>query len=113
MADRKGGFLWYEDAEQFDLLTDEQLGQLIRALINYSKTGVRGTFDDRAVAMAFSFLASRDDRDGARYEAVCEKRREAGKKSGRPPKANALPENQKVFSETKRKQKKLSPALTS
>lgn len=112
MADRKGVFLWYEDAEQFDLLTDEQLGQLIRALINYSKTGVRGTFDDRVVAMAFSFLASRDDRDGARYEAVCEKRREAGKKGGRPPKVNALPENQKVFRKPN-ENKKPTPALTS
>ena len=121
MAGRKGIFIWYEDSEQFGLLQDAQLGQLIRALIDYSQNGARPELEDPAVAMAFSFMASRDDRDSLKYDSICEKRREAGKKGGRPKKANAFLDNQKVSEESKEKQKKpsstpastLAPALTS
>ena len=115
MADRKGLFLWYADAVQFELLTDEQLGQLIRGLLKYSEYHDLPEFKDPVVRLAFSFMAARDDRDSEKYEEMCERRRIAGKKGGRPKKANAFSENQKVFEESKQKQKKLTstPALTS
>ena len=112
MPGRQGVFIYYADAEQFQLLSDQQLGLLIRSLLKYSECGNRPNFDDPAVAMAFSFMAARDDRDGVKYNEVCEKRREAGKKGGRPPKAKGFSENQKVSEESKEKQKKLTPALT-
>lgn len=109
MSQRKGLFVWYEDAKTFELLSDEQLGKLIRNLVKYSQSGEAPTLDDPAVAMAFRFMANRDDYDSHKYEEICEKRREAGKKGGRPPKANGFSENQKVSQESKQKQKKLIP----
>jgi len=112
MPGRKGVFIWYEDAVQFQLLTDAQLGRLIRILIKYSQHGEQPKFDDPVLEMAFSFMAARDDRENDRYAKICEERRIAGKKGGRPKKANGFSENQKVFEESNQKQKKLTSTLT-
>lgn len=112
MASRKGLFIWYADAVQFELLTDEQLGQLVRGLLKYSECHDLPKFEDPVVRLAFSFMAARDDRDLEKYEELCERRREAGKKGGRPPKANGFTENQKVSEKSKQKQKKLSSTST-
>ena len=70
-----------------------------------------------AVGMAFSFIRIRIDEDLKHYNEVCEKRKNAGQKGGRPKKPNGLEEKQKnqmVFgkpNETKKNksnQKKLS-----
>ena len=106
MADRKGLFLWYADAVQFELLTDEQLGQLIRGLLKYSEYHDLPEFKDPVVRLAFSFMAARDDRDSEKYEEMCERRRIAGKKGGRPKK-------QMLFLKTKRFLKKANKSKKS
>ncbi|MFR8116871.1 MAG: DUF6291 domain-containing protein [Clostridia bacterium] len=82
----KASFLIYLDyQEQFELLSDEQAGQLIKAIIKYEKTG-EITELDGMVKMAFSFIKTQLDRDREKYQAKCEKNRENAKKGGRPKK---------------------------
>ncbi len=97
----KSSFLIYLDyEEQFNLLTDEQIGQLMRAIIKYEKTREIPQLNG-IVKMAFSFIKTQLDRDREKYEARCEKNRENAKKGGRPRKkqkdnlkANGFKENQ-------------------
>lgn len=82
----KNSFLIYLDyEEQFNLLTDEQIGQLMRATMQYEKTG-EITELDGMVKMAFSFIKTQLDRDREKYNKKCEKNRENAKKGGRPKK---------------------------
>ena len=76
----KASFLIYLDyQEQFELLTDEQAGQLIKAIIKYEKTGEIVELDGMT-KMAFSFIKTQLDRDREKYQAKCEKNRENAKK---------------------------------
>ena len=76
----KNSFLIYLDyQEQFDLLTDEQAGQLIKAIIRYEKTG-EITELDGMTKMAFSFIKTQLDRDREKWKEEKQKRSEAGKR---------------------------------
>ena len=82
----KSSFLIYLDyEEQFNLLTDEQVGQLMRAIIKYEKTREVPKLDGM-LKMAFSFIKTQLDRDRQKYQNKCEKNRENGAKGGRPKK---------------------------
>ena len=96
----KNSFLIYIDyEEQFSLLTDEQLGQLIRAIMKYEKTSEIPKLDGM-FKMAFSFIKTQLDRDREKYEEKCAKNRENAKRGGRPKKQtdnkkpNGFEENQ-------------------
>lgn len=72
----KASFLMYLDyEEQFNIMTDEQIGQLMRAIIKYEKTGEVPNLDGM-LKMAFSFIKTQLDRDREKYQARCEKNRE-------------------------------------
>lgn len=76
----KISFLIYLDyEEQFSLLTDEELGQLMRTIMQYEKTGnipeLKGI-----VKMAFSFIKQQLDRDKEKWQEEKKKRSYAGKK---------------------------------
>lgn len=89
----KNSFLIYLDyQEQFELLTDEQAGQLIKAIIKYEKTG-EITELDGMTKMAFSFIKTQLDRDREKYNKRCEKNRENAKKGGRPKKEEKQKDN--------------------
>ncbi len=76
----KISFLMYLDyEEQFNLLTDEQLGQLMRAIMTYEKTRELPQLDG-IVKMAFSFIKQQLDRDNDKWQDEKQKRSEAGKK---------------------------------
>lgn len=82
----KNSFLIYLDyEEQFNLLTDAQVGQLMRAIIKYEKTQEIPELDGM-LKIAFSFIKSQLDRDREKYNSRCEKNRENGAKGGRPKK---------------------------
>lgn len=82
----KNSFLIYLDyEEQFNLLTDEQIGQLMRAIMKYEKTRELPQLEGM-LKMAFSFIKTQLDRNREKYEKQCEKNRENGKKGGRPKK---------------------------
>ena len=76
----KASFLIYLDyEEQFNLLTDEQAGQLIKAIIKYEKNGEIVELD-KVTKMAFSFIKQQLDRDKEKWQEEKKKRSEAGKK---------------------------------
>ena len=58
-----------------DCLTDEEVGRLFRALIQYSETGERQELSGRE-SVAFGFIAADIDRSKAAYDAKCEKNRQ-------------------------------------
>ena len=76
----KSSFLIYLDyQEQFDLLTDEEAGRLIKAIIKYEKTGEIPKLDGM-LKMAFSFIKTQLDRDRKKWKEEKQKRSEAGKR---------------------------------
>lgn len=83
----KNSFILYGSySEQINLLDDAECGRLFKALFAFNATGEMPSLSGGAM-MAFSFITSQMSRDAEEYEKVCEKRREAGKKGGRPPKS--------------------------
>ena len=84
---KKRSFLVYgEDLKEvLDDLTDEQVGQLFRAMVDYHVTGEDPHLTG-ALKLVFIPLRRQMDRDAARYEAKCERNRENGKLGGRPKK---------------------------
>lgn len=78
--DKKGFLFLYEWMETTSELTDEQLGQLVRALFSYDLKKETTTPKDPIVKMAFSFIKSALDRFNDNYL----KKSDAGKKGGAP-----------------------------
>ena len=107
MKQKSSFLIYHEYREPLKLLTDEQRGRLLMALIDYSESGVVPELDGISM-MAFSFIQSQMDRDSKKYENRCSSNRENGKKGGRPKKENDSEENPKnplVFEETEKKTK--------
>ena len=86
MSEKKSLLLYYDYADHFAFLTDEQLGRLIRAMFDYEINRVVPEFDEPVMKMCFSFVQSNLDRDLQKYIDKCSKNSENGKRGGRPPK---------------------------
>lgn len=86
--EKKSFMLYYDYREHLQILTDEERGKLLMALMDYGMTGEHQKLTGAAL-MAFSFITSQMDRDAERYAEKCKKRSEAGKQGGRPRKAKA------------------------
>ena len=116
MSDKKSFVFYTEYREHLEMLPPEQIGELMLALIDYQETGeVPDLPKGSALAMCFSFIKKRMDKDNTKYEEKCERNRSNGKKGGRPTnqmviseteenpnKPNGFSENQTVISETKK-----------
>ena len=74
MSEQKCIILYHDALEQWDMLSDEQAGILIKALLRYGQSGERIKSNDEALIMAFSFISSQIDRDHKKWETACEKR---------------------------------------
>ena len=64
--------------EPIKLLTDEQLGKLLRAIFDYTINGE--ITQDKDIMIAFMFIKNQLDMDNAKWEETRKKRSEAGKK---------------------------------
>lgn len=96
----KKSFILYCDYRQhIDLLTQSQKGDLLDALFKYVND--EEITIDGATSMAFSFIKSQLERDGAKYEQVKKARAEAGSKGG---KAKAYNAKQNLAKPSKAKQ---------
>lgn len=92
MAKEKNSFiLYYDFEEQTATLTDEQVGRLIRVMLDYEKRGVLPDREDMLVEMAFCFLKVGLDLNDEKYRKVCE-RNKANRNGGK----QALEEAQEV-----------------
>lgn len=67
---------WFDALEEY---TDAEVGQLMRALAKYVRTGEKPTFSDRGMRGNFRFMCNGVDSATEKYENVKQKRREAGK----------------------------------
>ena len=85
-AEKKSFVLYYDLEQHAQLLSDEQLGRLLRAVFAYEIRGEIPEFNDDLLSLSFSFIKVQLDIDKAKYKERCEKNTENGKKGGRPPK---------------------------
>lgn len=91
--------LYYSYLEQLGLLTEEQIGRLVMALLLYGRDGVQPDFPrDSSLYMAFSFIADNSRRADLRGMELTEKRREAGRKGGQASAAKAQRNEKGKFS---------------
>ena len=74
MAKEKSSFiLYYDFEEQTATLTDEQVGRLIRVMLDDEKRGVLPDREDMLVEMAFWFLKVGLDVNSEKYRKVCQR----------------------------------------
>ena len=74
MAKEKNSFIVYYDfEEQTATLSDQQVGRLIRVMLDYEKRGVLPDGEDTLVGMAFWFLKVGLDLNDEKYRKVCER----------------------------------------
>ena len=82
--------LYYSYIEQLNLLRDDQIGQLIKALLIYGKDGTLPDFPkDTNLYMAFSFIADNSKRAELRGMELAETLRMAGQRGGQASAAKA------------------------
>ena len=72
--------------EHFKLLTDSELGRLIRDVNNYVINGVLPQYsdNDRVINMAFSFMKATIDIEKKNYIEKCKTNKRNGQKGGAP-----------------------------
>ena len=92
MEEKKSFLMYTEMRPQLALLTNEQAGELFKAVVAYVDSGEMLASADVTVQVMFSFLCQSIDRNNAKYREVCERRSASGKKGGRPRTESLLPE---------------------
>ena len=65
---RPGVMIYFSLRPALRYLDDQQLGQLLRAILDYAECGETPDFLDPLLAMAWSFVASGIDRDWEAYQ---------------------------------------------
>lgn len=78
--------MYTEIADLIDDLTDDEAGQIFRAIFQYIKTGDPPVYSDRALRITFNAIKTKLDADTEKYESICERNRANGVKGGRPKK---------------------------
>ena len=85
MANKKSFVLYYDTITQFELLSDEEAGKLIKAIYRFA---VNDDLPDDELSpmtkMAFSFISTQLKRDKEKYIKRCKINAENSKKGGRP-----------------------------
>ena len=91
MADNKHSFVvFYDLKETIDKLSDEQVGILFRAMMEYEVDGTEPDFsDDLVMDLAWIPVRQTLTRSGAKYDEMIEKRRKAGSAGGKKRAENA------------------------
>ena len=72
--------LLHEFQDSFNMLSDDEAGQLIKAIFIYETTGEEPCFEDRAMTMAFLNIKRFLDTNRENYEKMCKQRSEYAKK---------------------------------
>ena len=81
MASEQKGFIVYGDNEVvFDRLTDEEAGQLLKAMTKYFNSGTEPSFDSPLTEIVWLQVKLQMDRNADKYQKRCEKNRENVKK---------------------------------
>ncbi len=73
--DRKSFLVYFDLRRQTEMLTDEQMGKLFRAMLSYADDGETVEITDPRVEMAFRFVMVQIREDRIKYEEKCEQNR--------------------------------------
>lgn len=104
MMAKKSFILYLDQLEVLDALTDEQVGKLFRAIKAFqSGEDVEPYLTEQIVRVVFIQFKGNMLRDNRKYDEICERNRENGKKGGRP-KTQENPKNPVGFSKTQKTQ---------
>ena len=77
--------------DAIDCLSDEQAGQLFKAILCYAATGKQPETKDKALLALFNIFKAQIDRDRKKYEEKCMKYRENARKSHMSKNETSLP----------------------
>lgn len=88
---RKSFLVYFDWEAPLQELTDEELGELFRAMFIYAKHGELIEFEHRSLKLVFGFIKSAIERDKTAYEEKCRKNAENGSKGGKKKAENARP----------------------
>ena len=91
--------LYTSDYQLIEGLTDEQLGQLTRALFIYARDGEVINLEP-VVRMAFAFIKDKIDRNQQKYQKKCERNRENIRKRWNKSNTNDTKENERIPNDT-------------
>lgn len=91
--------LYTSDYQLIDGLTDEQLGQLTRALFIYARDGEVINLEP-VVRMAFVFIKDKIDRNQQKYQKKCERNRENIRKRWNKSNTNDTKGNERIPNDT-------------
>ena len=80
MKKQPGVMLYFDRLRFLDELDSARCGVLFRAILSYAEHGVEPDFEDPALRIARKAIGPAIDQDAARYQEVCEKRRQAAEK---------------------------------
>ena len=88
-TDRQKSFVMYNDwGNNLDEFTNEELGQLFRAVYAFTTKGEETELGDRSLRIFFNMMKECFIRDAKKWEEIRRQRSIAGAKGGRPKKAN-------------------------
>lgn len=77
MKKQPGVMLYFDRLRFLDELDSARCGVLFRAILNYAENGAEPDFEDPELRIAWKAIGPAIDQDAARYQEVCEKRRQA------------------------------------
>ena len=100
MAQTAGFMVYHGDGKNLEMLDNDSLGAIMRALIRYAREGEEPANLDPMTMVVFAMLREKIDFDAAKYQ----KKSEAGSKSGGRPKAEESSKKQTEADESKNKQ---------
>jgi len=103
--ERKSFVLYFNYYNQIKLLSPEDQGRVFCAIFEYAMNGILPCDLSKTAEIVFSFIRDMIDIDNEKYEDICRKRSENGKKGGRPPKnvektKSFLNEAKKAYNDT-------------
>lgn len=79
--------VYYEIIEQLEDFTDEQVGKIFRAMVDYDRNGTIPNFTG-TMKLAFKFIKQNLDINKEKYKNICERNRANGQLGGRPKNPN-------------------------
>lgn len=79
MKQKKSFQLYHDYWDCFKLLSDEELGKLLRTIYLYERENIYSENLDIKIEMAFSMIKKDLDRNRLKYEQICKRNKEIAK----------------------------------
>lgn len=80
MADKQSMIFYYDWADDFSEMTDEEVGKLVNAIMKYDMTGEDTDFKDRSLRSVFRHMKKQCDANNEKYKERCKQNSKNAKK---------------------------------